>query len=152
MKFTSKKRKILITLIIIATLACWLALSPHQKIRQPKLCIDSHCIEISIADTPEKQEQWLMYVQHLPENSGMLFIFDKADIYTFWMKNTLIPLDMIRINTDNKIVDIQEALPCTTDICQTYPGKWSASYVLEINKWLSKKRNIHTGQDITMDY
>lgn len=68
------------------------------------------------------------------------------------MKNTLIPLDMIRINQDNQIVDIQEAIPCTTDICQTYPGKESASYVLEINKGLSKKRNIHTGQSITMDY
>ena len=78
-----------------------------------------------------------MYVKKLPENSGMLFIFDKPDIYTFWMKNTLIPLDMIRINQDNQIVDIQEAIPCTTDICQTYPGKESASYVLEINKGLS---------------
>lgn len=50
----------------------------------------------------------------------MLFIFDKQDRYTFWMKNTLIPLDMIRIDQDKKIVDIQSAKPCTTDICETY--------------------------------
>ena len=93
-----------------------------------------------------------MFIKQLPENSWMLFVFDKEDTYTFRMKNTLIPLDMIRINKDNKIVDIQEALPCTTDICQTYPWKEPASYVLEVNKWLSKKRGISPWEKVSISY
>ena len=148
----NKTKKIAISLVVIGSLTLWLVFSPHQKITKPELCIKSHCFDITIADTPAKQEQWLMFVRKLAENSWMLFIFDKEDRYTFWMKNTRIPLDMIWINKDNKIVDIQEALPCSTDICQTYPWKEPASYVLEINKWLSKKRDISTWQDIKISY
>jgi len=148
----NKTQKISISLIVISSLTVWLVFSPHQKITKPELCIGNHCIDIAIADTPQQQEQWLMYIKYIPENSGMLFVFDKEDSYIFRMKNTLIPLDMIWINKDNKIVDIQEALPCITDICQTYPWKEPASYVLEINKWLSKKRGISIGEKVSISY
>lgn len=148
----NKKQKISISLIVISSLTVWLVFSPHQKITKPELCIKKHCFDISIANTAEKQEQGLMYIKYMPQNSGMLFVFDKEDRYIFWMKNTLIPLDMIWINKDNKIVDIQEATPCITDICQTYAWKEPASYVLEINKWLSKKRGISTWEKVTISY
>lgn len=61
-----------------------------------------------------------MYRQELPELSGMLFVFEQAGQYNFWMKNTLIPLDMIWINDQNKIIDIKQATPCTADPCPTY--------------------------------
>lgn len=149
---SDKKRRLGISLVVIGSLAFWLVFSPHQKITKPELCIGEYCIDIAIADTPQKQDQWLMFVKHLPTNSWMLFVFDKEDRYIFWMKNTLIPLDMIRINKNNEIVDIQEAVPCTTDICQTYPWKEPASYVLEINKWLSKKRGISTWEKVRISY
>lgn len=148
----NKVKKISISLIVISSLTVWLVFSPHQKITKPELCIESHCFDITIADTAKKQEQWLMFVQDLPANSWMLFVFKKEDKYTFRMKNTLIPLDMIRINQKNEIVDIQEATPCTTNICQTYPWKEPASYVLEINKWLSKKRGISIGEKVSISY
>jgi uncharacterized membrane protein (UPF0127 family) len=56
----------------------------------------------------------------MAEKSGMLFIFPKADLYNFRMKNTLIPLDMIRINDQFKVVKILTAQPCTADPCRTY--------------------------------
>lgn len=61
-----------------------------------------------------------MNVKYLEPKSGMLFVFYKQDSYSFWMKNTLIPLDMIRIDENKTVVDIEQATPCTTAICQTY--------------------------------
>lgn len=61
-----------------------------------------------------------MHREYLPEKSGMLFVFQQIGQYNFWMKNTLIPLDMIRINQDQKIIDIQQAVPCTADPCPSY--------------------------------
>ena len=74
-----------------------------------------------------------MYRKTLAENSGMLFIFPKTDMYSFWMKNTIIPLDMIRIDAQFKVVHIVNAQPCTADPCTIYNPNISSMYVLEIN-------------------
>jgi len=69
----------------------------------------------------------------LDEDKGMLFIFEQPGVFGFWMKNTLISLDMLRLDDQYKIVYIQNsAQPCPADPCQTYnPGK-NAKYVLEL--------------------
>jgi len=83
-----------------------------------------------------------MHREYLPEENWMLFIFDKMWIHSFWMKNTLIPLAWIRLNSDLEIVDIKLMEPCKTQECQTYTPEKEAQYVLEINqdrikrKWL----------------
>ena len=120
--------------------------------KKNQLCIDDHCIDIALARTQAEQEQWLMFVKQMNDSSGMLFIFNKSDIYTFWMKNTLIPLDMIRINKQHEIIDIKHATPCTTEICATYEPQGAASYVLEINEWLTDKRGIKIGEKVHMLY
>lgn len=75
-----------------------------------------------------------MYRENLGENDGMLFIFPTADYsHYFWMKNTLIPLDMIRIDDQFKVVSILTAQPCTADPCTIYNPNASSTYVLEIN-------------------
>ncbi|MDR0650473.1 MAG: DUF192 domain-containing protein [Candidatus Peribacteria bacterium] len=80
-----------------------------------------------------------MFRKYLPEDAGMLFIFPTEQQYSFWMKNTLIPLDMLRLNADFQIVDLQEAQPCTTDLCPSYVPISEAQYVLELNQGMSKK-------------
>ena len=116
----------------------------------PQICINNSCFNIEIADTQAKQEYGLMNRTSMPEQSGMLFVFDKEGEYTFWMKDTLIPLDMIRIDSGLNIVGIKEAAPCLieTNQCPTYnPGK-PASYVLEINKWISQKLGFEAWQKV----
>lgn len=103
-----------------------------------QVCVWIVCIDAQIADTPASRQRGLMEVELLPQGSGMLFVFETDDTHSFWMKNTLIPLDMIWIDTDGKIVDIQTAIPCTADPCQSYIPMWPARYVLEINAWLSE--------------
>lgn len=74
--------------------------------------------------------------EFLAEDAGMLFVFERMRPFrSFWMKNTLIPLDMIWIDDSQRIVHIEEDVPpCEVENCPTYsPGATESSYVLEIN-------------------
>jgi len=78
----------------------------------------------------------------MDQNKGMIFIFPKSDRYDFWMKNTLIPLDMIRIDEELTVVRILTAQPCTSNPCPIYsPGK-TAKYTLEINAGIAARYGI----------
>lgn len=109
---------------------------------------NKHAFRTYLADTSQKQQLGLMYQKNLPPNSAMLFTFANSTYQQFWMKNTLIPLDIIFIN-NNKIVDIEHnAKPCNQETCPTYNSEKPANQVLEINGGLSKKLNINIGQDV----
>lgn len=92
-----------------------------------------------------------MFRTQLPDKKGMLFIFPEDDLHGFWMKNTLIPLDLIWIDKENTIVDIQTAQPCQADPCPIFTPSGAARYVLEINANRSEQRGfkIWTTLDIT---
>lgn len=75
----------------------------------------------------------------------MLFIFPKSDIYDFRMKNTLIPLDMLRIDDQFNVAKILTAQPCTADPCPIYHPEAAAIYVLEINAGMAAKHGIQEG-------
>ncbi len=114
-----------------------------------QVIINGNKIAVEIADEPQEHSLGLMHRKHLDENKGMLFIFNDEQIRNFWMKNTLIPLDMLFISKDSVIVDIIEAEPCRKDPCSLYPGKEPAKYVLEVNKGHSSQKNIRIGDKVT---
>ena len=93
-----------------------------------------------ITNSPESRQLWLMYRESMPDEDWMLFVFDKMWTYSFWMKNTLIPLAWIRLDSDLKIVDIIQMDPCKTPECPSYKPKSEAKYVLEINQWLISEK------------
>ena len=98
-----------------------------------KICFEENCFSVELADTPQKRTQGLMFRQELQKDNGMLFVFPKQGIYSFWMKNTLIPLDIIWISQGQKVVFIKkDALPCKADIYETINPKKEAKYVLEL--------------------
>ncbi len=104
---------------------------------------------VQVARDEQTRAEGLMYRQDMPMNEGMIFLFDKEQPLTFWMKNTLIPLDMIYMDKDWKVVSIQkQAQPCTADPCVLYPSMQDAQYVLEINGGLSDKLGIRQGSMI----
>src|SRR3989344_2502586 len=74
---------------------------------KPQVCFEEKCFNVELAKTDVEKAQGLMFREHLDRNSGMLFIYDEEGSYSFWMKNTLIPLDIIWINSQNKVVDIK---------------------------------------------
>lgn len=111
-----------------------------------KVCFDEDCFVVEVVDDDEKRQKGLMFREELDENAGMLFIFENEGNYPFWMKNTLIPLDMLWIDSSGKIVDIKEADPCESDPCDVIYHSGSAKYVLEINKGLSAALGIEIGE------
>ncbi len=100
-----------------------------------EVCIRDQCYDVELAETPEERQQGLMYRDHLARNSGMLFVFEESKAHQFWMKNTLIPLDIIWINAEYRVVEIlQNVQPCEEDPCPVYGSlDTEALYVLELN-------------------
>lgn len=106
---------------------------------------------LELATTPAEQEYGLMNRTSMAADHGMLFVFKHTAPRTFWMKNTLIPLDMLFFDADHKLVAIQtDALPCKADPCQLYPSGVPARYVLELNAGTAARLGIRKGDVITL--
>lgn len=118
---------------------------------QPKVIIATRqgreiTFEVEIADTPAKRELGLQYRRELAADRGMIFLFPHEAEQTFWMKNTPIPLDMIFINSDHRIVGIAEqAVPFSLDPRSV--GR-ASQFVLEVNGGLSKRYGIQAGDSV----
>jgi len=117
--------------------------------RKGNVCFQNHCFEIELAITNEEQMLGLMFRKSLDQNKGMLFVFKEEGEYSFWMKNTLIPLDIIWIDKNQEVVFISEnTQPCKQDPCSsTAPGQ-KAKYVLEINAGIVKEIKLKTGEKV----
>lgn len=97
---------------------------------------------VELADSPEERKQGLMFRESLPEKQGMLFVFDDIAVRGFWMKNTIIPLDMIFIDQNWIVVEVKSNIqPCNEEPCPSYHSV-PAKYVLEINAGLAEKYGI----------
>jgi YVTN family beta-propeller protein len=135
---------------------------PHQMVaRKPDVEIvrtednnnnnnsNSSVIARVFVEVPDDQEEFargLMFRTHLPWNAGMLFAFYDEEPRRFWMKNTLIPLDMIFVDSSSKIIDIKENVPpCKQEECPTYPSKEPAQYVLEVNAGFVQEKGVKIG-------
>ena len=104
--------------------------------------------KIEMASTPEQQQKGLMFREQMPDNQGMVFIFDPPRQAAFWMKNTLIPLDMIFIAPDNRIHRIhRNARP--HDL-RSIPSNGITKAVLEINGGMSDKLGIFEGAKVIL--
>jgi uncharacterized protein len=114
-------------------------------------CFNDACYSLEIADNPLSRAQGLMHRDFLPADSGMLFIFQKPGTYTFWMKNTLIPLDIIWLNKEFEVIFINKNTPpCTANPCPSYGPREPASYVLELNSGEADKIDLAKGDTITL--
>jgi uncharacterized membrane protein (UPF0127 family) len=90
-------------------------------------------IAAELAATDEERQKGLMFREKLLPDQGMLFVFDVEDYYSFWMKNTLIALDLIWLDKERRIVHIERDVPpCKADPCPSYTPKRPGSYVLEL--------------------
>mgnify|MGYP001767292046 CR=1 FL=1 len=115
----------------------------------PRVCFKNQCFNVEIAKTPFERELGLMYRKSLDRDKGMLFIYPKTGEYSFWMKNTLIPLDIIWINENQQILYISKnTQPCQKE-CLSISPLADAKYVLEINAGMSDELGIRVGDNLT---
>lgn len=106
-------------------------------------------VTVEVARTPEELARGLMYRNALADNAGMLFVFPETDEHTFWMKNTLIPLDMIFIGEDGRVVGVVEsAAPGTTTMRSVgAPSR----YVLEVNGGWARAKGVRRGDPVRFE-
>lgn len=142
MGFWRRSSRVIIFALLLQASACQ---------AQPQVTIATQggrelTFQVEVADTPTKRELGLQYRRDLAVDRGMIFLFPGESEHAFWMKNTPIPLDMIFINKDRKIVGIvEQAVPFSTD-SRSVPG--ASQFVLEINGGLSKAHGIKTGDAV----
>lgn len=96
-----------------------------------------------IAKSEEDKRQGLMHIDNLPPDEGMLFVWDSEDTRQMWMKNTLIPLDMIAINDDDEVIMVYPARPKDATLIPFM----STKYILEVNQ----NSGIKIGDDFEID-
>lgn len=122
--------------------------APDSGLREGEMRIEDQSIIVELALDNYSQAKGLMFRESMPENSGMLFMFAETQPLAFWMKNTLIPLDIIYITEMGDIVDIVTAEPCKIRNCPSYPSAEPAKYVLELNAGRSEVLGLKVGDNI----
>jgi len=123
-----------------------------QNVLSGSVCISERCFQVEIAKTETERSRGLMYRKELDKDKGMLFIFDKEAIHPFWMKNTLIPLDIVWVDSNNKVVFIsQNVQPCKSIICPSVVSLAKAKYVLEINAGICQEIGLKVGDELRIE-
>ena len=116
----------------------------RAQLNLPRVQISAgmYLIDAQVAQTQEQQTTGLMFRQEMPQNEGMLFVFEKPSPLCFWMKNTALPLTAAFIADDGTVVNLADMKPQTTDShCAIKPVR----YVLEMNQGWFAKRGFKAG-------
>jgi uncharacterized membrane protein (UPF0127 family) len=97
-------------------------------------------IYAELAVTDQERELGLMFRESINADQGMLFVFEREGIYSFWMKNMKISIDIIWLDKDKRIVYIEKNVPpCETEDCPSYAPAALSKYVLEIKSGFSEE-------------
>lgn len=151
------------TTAVAVTVLCWLATAcgggpapsppataapePTATVRPPLAWLpDGTGIRLELAITPEERERGLMFRTSLPPDHGMLFLFERPARWTFWMKDTWIPLDLVFLDGSGTVVDtVASAAPCRAEPCPQYAPAADAMAVLELAAGTAAAHGVEPG-------
>ncbi len=159
-------KKLLITLFPLAitigvySMADYIAQQPFDISNYPTLKTTINNQEITLATvwTPELQAKGFMYVSEIPEDQGMLFTYPEEKPRNFWMKDTIVPLDIIFLDQNYQIINIHHnARPCneidpTQQNCPSYSSQAPSQYIIELPSPQAKNLNLQPGQTIRVEF
>lgn len=113
---------------------------------------DGATIVASVADTDAARARGLMFRDTLPDDEGMLFVFAESRRHAFWMRNVLVPLDMMWLDENRRIVWLVEsAPPCVDEPCPIYIPERPASSVIEVPGGFTKRHGIRVGDTVRFE-
>ncbi len=114
----------------------------------PRMTLNAgmHLIQVQVAQDFEQRQIGLMWRKEMPQNEGMLFVFEQAAVQCFWMRNTLLPLTAAFVADDGTIVNLADMKPQSDD---SHCSKKPVRFVLEMNQGWFAKRNIQAGFKLT---
>ena len=108
-------------------------------------------VHADLADTPKKQANGLMGRSQLNDSEGMLFVFSREQYLIFWTKNMSIPIDIVFVTSDMKILNIYKSVPpCANDPCKLYASSKPAKYALELSAGFCERHGVRTGDSISI--
>lgn len=143
------RRPALVFLFAIATLGAFASCEAQPKVTIITQSGGSVIFHVEVADTPTKRALGLQYRKELGSDRGMIFLFPAEALQSFWMKNTPLPLDMIFINAERKIVGIvEQTTPFSLD---SRSVSAPSQFVLEINGGLVKRHGVRPGDSVRFD-
>jgi uncharacterized membrane protein (UPF0127 family) len=144
-------------ILLYATVACLTGCKEEQS--QPPVLpqtqvhggltgviIHEDTLWVKIAADPEARERGLMFRQDLPEDEGMLFVFDYPQPLSFWMKNTYLPLDIAFVSADKHILNILAMKPL--DEKTRYESQGPAQYAIEVNRGWFVRHGVSPGDRV----
>ncbi|MFC7078948.1 DUF192 domain-containing protein [Halorussus caseinilyticus] len=111
-------------------------------------------VELEVANEREERRTGLMHRESLANDTGMVFVYESAQPVSFWMKNTLIPLDMIFVGPDRTVLNVQHASPqpnATSGELKTYPSDGEAKYVVELPRGFANRTGVGSGTKLVFE-
>jgi uncharacterized membrane protein (UPF0127 family) len=126
---------------------------PQPATNEPRIILpDGAAIKVEIASDDATRAQGLMFRDQIAADHGMIFLFAETGSYPFWMKNTLIPLDMVWIDDQKRIVAVKANVPpCKADPCPSYDPGAFARYVLELGGGVAARHGLANGQTVRFE-
>jgi len=121
------------------------ALAQQPSLPRVKLGAGMYLIQAEVADRDDTRATGLMHRASLPDNGGMLFVFEGADIHCMWMKNTLLPLSVAFVDAGGAIINIADMQPLSED---THCAARPARYALEMKQGWFAERGIRAGMQL----
>jgi len=132
-------------IVIAAALLCKTLFAPKVITAQ----VGGAQVQVELADDQAERAQGLSGRTSLPENSGMLFVFDTPDFYAFWMKDTLVPLDFVWINRGAVVEITENVQPADYQPPRTLSPRQPVDKVLELKAGTVKNLGIKVGDKVT---
>lgn len=120
---------------------------PQSGLPEADIRVGERSLRVEVARTPRQRRLGLMHRSELPAGRGMLFVFEREQPLSFWMKNTLIPLDIAYIAADGRIVDIQQMMPLSL---QGHPSAAPARFALEVQQGWFEAQGIAVGDRVAI--
>ena len=148
---------VIATLLGILTAACGAGPGASGRTAAPlaggptAVLPDGFEVAVEVASDPDTRARGLMFRTSVPEGRGMLFLFTESGVHSFWMKNTLVPLDIIWIDERGLVVDVQAHVPpCEADPCPSYEPAGDSRYVLELGAGQAERHGVYPRAMIRM--